>query len=259
MPIMKNIFTFFLCVSLILFSAINVQAQDWIITESDNSVTYIANGWIKSIESEEQLTTTMFNIDQDIIIMISDADEQYAKGSGDEFCSAMKAMRDQMYSNLPPEQANMMKDMINQQKNQPRPTVTVSAENGGVISGFQTKKYSIKVDGELFEEKWITTDPSLNDLKEAYKHISKLTLKMASCSVPDESFLRTSPEFSDEYQQVELSGVEVKSVSYEYGAPEENTSIVSFEKSNIDASEFEVPDGYMEISFGELMMSMSDM
>jgi len=241
-------------------NGIKSHAQDWVMTEADNTVTYISDGWIKSIEgSEEEDMTFMYNPSKDIIIMIDDANERYAKGSGDDYCNAMKAMRDEMNKQIPPDQAKMMQDMIEQQKAKPAPKVSVNKEAGERIAGYPTDKYSIYVDGELFEEKWMSMDPALKDILQIIRSIVEFTARTASCSVPDESFLTASPEFSTEYKKLEGSGVELKSVSYEFGNPEVDSEVVSLEKEDIPSSEFEVPDGYSELSFQDIIMAMSGM
>ncbi|MCK5705308.1 MAG: DUF4412 domain-containing protein [Cyclobacteriaceae bacterium] len=251
---MKSIFNYIFAIVFFFLIGIKSQAQGWVMSESDNSVTIIGDGWIKSISNgEEGELTFIFNGDRDIIILIDEVSEKYAKGSGDDYCNAMKSMMDDMNSQMPPGQLKMMEDMINQQKAKPAPKVTVAKESGEVIAGYQTEKYSINVDGELFEEKWISNDPSLKSLLEVFKSIQELTSKTVTCAVPDESFINSSPEFSREYKNVELSGVELKSVSHEYGNPESSREVVSLEKEDIPSSEFEIPDGYNELSLKDLL------
>ncbi|MCK5470195.1 MAG: DUF4412 domain-containing protein [Cyclobacteriaceae bacterium] len=256
---MKSIFNYIFTIVLFFTIGIKSQAQGWVMSESDNRVTIIGDEWIKSISNgEEGELTFMFNGGRDIIILIDDVSETYAKGLGNDYCNAMKSMMEEMKSQMPPEQLKMMKDMINQQKAKPAPKVTVTKGRGEVIAGYQTEKYSINVDGELFEEKWITNDPALKSILEVYKSIQELTSKTVTCAVMDESFLKTSPEFSSEYKNVERTGIELKSISYEYGSPETQTEVISLEKEDISSYEFEIPDDYGKTSFKELIMSMSE-
>jgi hypothetical protein len=256
----KYALLFIFALLLSTLNGIKSHAQDWVMTEADNSVTYISDGWLKSIEgSEEENITFMFNHSKDIIIMIDDANERYAKGSGDDYCNAMKAMRDEMNKQIPPGQAKMMQDMIEEQKAKPAPKVTITKGSGEKIAGYQTDKYSIYVDGELFEEKWMSMDPALKDILQVIRGIVEFTASTASCSVPDESFLTASPEFSAEYKKLEGSGVELKSVSYEFGDADVDSEVVSLEKEDIPSSEFEIPDGYSAINFKDLLMEMSGM
>jgi len=245
---------------LFAFLAPAIQAQTWIMVESDNSVTYIKNDWIKSVEvGEEGDFSFIFNASRDLIIIIDDANAAYAQGSGEEYCLAVKSLQEEMNKQMPPEHKKMMQDLINDQKAKPTPKVTVSKGTGGEIAGYPTSKYSINVDGELFEEKWITNDPSLNSILNVNKSTQKLMSKTITCALPDGWPLNSSPEFSAEYKEVENSGIELKSVSHEYGSAEINTDVISIDKEDIPDEEFDVPGDYENIGFKELLMSMSDM
>jgi hypothetical protein len=251
----------FLFTLLIILTGFKTYAQGWVMTEADNSIIYISDSWIKANTNEEEMQdiTFMFNASRNMIVMIDDANERYASGSGEDYCNAMKSMRDEMNKNMPPDQLKMMEDMINQQKAQPAPKVTVTKGDGEEIAGYQTDKYSVFSNGVLFEEKWITSDPSLKNLLDIIKKTQELTSKIVICGVPDDSFLKGSPEFSTEYRKLEVTGVELKSISYESGNPDTQTDVVSLEKEDIPSSEFEVPDGYIEYSFQDLIMAMSGM
>lgn len=259
---MKRItFLPFLVTFFIIITGFKTRAQGWVMIDADNSATYISDGWIKAITSEEEMEdiTFMFNADKDIILMIDDANERFAKGSGEDYCTAMKSMRDEMNKKMPPDQLKMMEDMINQQKAQPTPKVTVTKGDGEEIAGYQTDKYSVFSDGVLFEEKWITSDPSLKNILDIIKKTQELTSKIVICGVPDESFLKSSPEFSTEYKKLEVSGIELKSIRYEFGNSDTQTDVISLVKEDIPSSEFEVPDGYNEYSFPDMIMAMSGM
>lgn len=239
----------------------SVYSQSWVIQESNNSITYVGDGWIKSLpeDMDEVPMTSMYNPGSNLIIMINENDMTYAKGSADDYCNAMKSMMSEMNMQMPEEQKKMMDDMIAQEKAKPAPKVTVEKSNGGSIAGYNTTKYSIKVDGELFEEKWISDDPSLDDLIRIMNTTIDMSFKIAGCTVPDEVFLKNAPEFSEAYKNVEKAGIELKSVSYEYGSGDSGTEVVSLQKEDLSSDEFEVPGDYSQISFDELIMSMSGM
>ncbi len=241
-----------------ILSGSDGQTQGWVITESDNSLTYISDGWVKSINSgeEEGDNTILFNADKDIIVMIDDANERYAKGSGEDYCSVMKALKEEMNKQMPADQKKMMEDMINEAKAKPAPKVTFTKGAGEKIAGYQTEKYSIYSDGELFEEKWITTDPALKSVIDVFKKSLDLSSRIMICGVADESFLKNSPEFSPEYKNVERIGIELKNVRSEFGDQGIETEVISIEKEDIPSSEFDTPEGYSEVSFKDLMMDM---
>jgi hypothetical protein len=245
---------------LLLLLASNIQAQTWIMLDANNSVTYIGDGWVKSVEvGEEGDLTFIYNASQNTIILIDDANGMYAKGSGEDYCNSMKSLQNEMNNQLPPEQKKAMQDMINELKAKPTPKVAVAKGAGEVIAGYQTTKYSINVDGELFEEKWITNDAALHSIISVIKNTYELTSKTAACSLPDGWPINNSPEFTDAYRQVENSGIELRSIMYEYGDAQTQTDVVSLEKEDVPESAFEAPADYENVGFKELLMSMSGM
>jgi len=258
---MKKLLNIIFTFTLIFFVSNSIYSQGWIMEESDNSVTFIGNGWVKTLASnmEEVPITSMYNLGTNTIILINEDELTYVKGSADDYCNAIKAMRDEMNKQMPTEQVKMMEDLIVQEKAKPAPTVIVQKGSGESIAGYSTTKYSILVDGELFEEKWISSDLALKGLVQAMNENVDLTLKIAGCSVPDEAFLKTAPEFSTAYKNVERSGIELKSISYEYGSAEPGTEVVSLQKEDLSSEEFEVPGDYSESNFEEFIMSMFGM
>jgi hypothetical protein len=258
---MRKILNFIFVIACILFLNNSVYSQGWVMEESNNSITYISDGWIKSLpdEMDEMPMTSMYNPGSNLIIMINENDMTYAKGSADDYCNAMKTMMSEMNMQMPEEQKKMMDDIIAQEKAKPAPKVIVEKSNGGSIAGYNTTKYSIKVDGKLFEEKWISDDASLNDLIRIMNETQDMTINIAGCSVPDAIFLKNAPEFSEAYKNVERAGIELKSVSYEYGSSESGTEVVSLQKEDLSSDEFEMPGDYSQISFDELIISMSGM
>jgi len=253
-----NYTVFIIAFYLISFSG---YSQGWIISEANNNVTIVSDGWVKTFpdEMDEVPVTTIYNAGENVIIMINDNDMIYAKGSGDDFCNAMRSMREEMNSQMPQEQQQMMKDMIAQEKAKPAPKVSVQKSQGETVAGYSTSKYSIIVNGELLEEKWISNDAFFRDLIQITNNFSDWSLKTAECTVPDEVFLRNAPEFTKEYMDVERTGIELRSIRYEYGSADTETDVVSIEKEDIPSEEFEIPEDYSEVSLKELIMSMSGM
>ena len=258
---MKRILIYTLATLLFHFVSYAGYSQAWIITEADNNVTIIGQGWVKTFpdEMDDVPITSLYNVSGNMIIMINENDMTYAKGSSDEFCNAMKSMQEEMSSQMPADQQQMMKDMIDQEKAKPAPKVSVQKSAGENVAGYNTTKYSINVNGELFEEKWISDDASLKELIQVYESFSDWTLKIAGCFAMDEVFIRNAPEFSEAYMDVERAGVELKSIRYEYGSEDIDTDVISIEKEDISPEEFEVPEDYSEVSIQEMVMSMSGM
>jgi hypothetical protein len=191
--------------------------------------------------------------------MINENEMTYAKGSTEDFCKAMKSMQDDMKSQMPAEQQKMMEQMIAEERAKPAPKITIQKSGGESIAGYNTSKYSISVDGELFEEKWISNDVSLKSIIQVMNATVDMTIKTVACSVPDEAFLKNAPEFSKEYLDVERTGIELRSVRYEYGSADTEADIVGIDREDLSSDEFEVPEDYSKTSFKEIIMSMSGM
>ena len=258
---MKNkIFHHLINLMTLFFLSSGVCAQVWVMTDSDNSTTYIGENWLKSIENDEgRISTSLYSLSEDLMILIEDDRGIYAKGSSEDFCNYMQSYRDDMNKNMPESQQKMMQDLIKAENAKPALEITVSKSNGEKIAGYQTTKYSIFMNGGLYEEMWITKASELNGILNAYRKILKKSSNITECSVPDKAFLRSSPEFSKEYKEVEMAGVTLKSVTYdEYDSTIER-DVVSIKKENVSAVIFDVPDGYKLVSFKEFVMATSGM
>ncbi len=252
------------------FGLYTINAQNWKITGSDNSIILMGEGWIKVIDGSdeyqeggpdeysdemyeedegEEETITMYNIAEKRMVIINEANQTYAEGTMEEYCDALKKMREGM-------SADMLQNMIEQQKAMPVPKVIVNKEKGEPILGYATVKYTIESDSGFFEEKWITNDSELNEITGAYREMLKFSSRLIACSVPDASFLRSDPEFSETYKEVQSSGFELMSFRYDSEGTESSSEVINIEKGVVPASEFKIPEGYTKRSFQEFMRAM---
>ena len=167
----------------------------------------------------------------------------------EEYCDALKSMREG-------KSAELLQNMIEQQKAMPVPKIIVTKENGETIMGYATVKYTLESDRGFFEEKWITNDPGLNEIVRVYGEMIEITSKLVACSVPDASFLKGEPEFSGTYKEVQASGFELMSFSYDVEGTESFSEVINIEKGVVPASEFDIPEGYTKQSFQKFMMTM---
>ena len=160
-------------------------------------------------------------------------------------------MIEEMMKGVPAEQRKMMEQMRGKGSQGSQPEVIVEKMgDGGTIAGFKTLKYKVLVDGELFEEVWLTNDSAL--MKE-FKPLIQLLQKFSSCT--GDIGIEAAPEKSPEYQKIMEMGFELKSVQYEYGTPDPETDVVELEKTDIPDKEFEIPPEYKQRSFSEVMES----
>jgi hypothetical protein len=259
------LFILFFC-----FGLYTTEAQNWKITDSDNTVILIGEGWIKTLPGSEGLqegtsdeysdemygededednTITMYNPGKKLLVIINDAEQTYAEGTLQEYCDALRSMRQGV-------DASMLEQLIADQKAMPAVKISVTREKGEPILGYSTFKYTIESDNGFYEQKWMSTDPELNEIVRKYGEMIQFISEIVACSVPDASFLKSDPEFSDEYKEVQASGFELMSFSYDSEGNETANEVVSIEKDIVPTSEFKIPEGYSKRSFREFMISM---
>lgn len=243
-------------------------AQNWKITESDNTVILIGEGWIKSLpadggnaegesadyydewDEEGQVEPiTMYNQAGNRIVMINDADQTYAEGTLEDYCKAIKSMQEGV-------DPAMLQQMIAQQKALPAPELSVTRETGEPIMGYATTKYIIDSDTGFHEEKWISDDPALKEIVGLYREWVGFSSRLVACSVPDASFLNADPEFTEAYRDIQVSGFELMSFRYDSEGTESVREVISIEEGVVPASEFEIPEGYARKGFREFMQVM---
>ena len=159
---------------------------------------------------------------------------------------------------IPPEQKKMIEEQMKQANEAPAPLVSIKEMgSGGKIAGYDTKKFQVFANDELYEEIWLSQESELNELISVYAQINPFVIEIAGCS-SFEINLEQDPTFSDAYTELMLSGLEMKSIRHEYGTPNPGTSIVSIEQKAIPSSEFKPPAGFLRIDFNEFIMSYSN-
>ena len=223
----------------------------WIMVEQNGDKTLISNGRLKGTSEG---VSWILNGPKKEMSFIDDGQKIYWQGTIDDYCSSMTDMMDQMMKNIPEDQRKMMEQMMAKGNQTPGQKVdVVKTGEGKKIAGFNTLKYKVLVNGELFEEVWLTTDAAV--MKE-YKPLVPVIQKFNSCmGIMGMEFM---PEKSAEYQKLWEIGFHLRSVRYEDGNPETDTDVVKMEKADIPGKEFQVPAGYQQRSFVEMMQSQGE-
>jgi hypothetical protein len=220
----------------------------YVIEEESGDLTLLSNGKLKSNWEDGGI---IMDGSKDIMILFFSQKKVYARGTTDDYCKEIKAMYDLMMKNIPEEQRKMMEQMMGKKPKETPPKVSVvKTGSGEIIAGFKTVKYKVLVNGKLYKEIWLATDPSLIN---EYKPIVRMMWKFGSCTGSMQK--ENSPETSPEYLALMEKGLELKSISYDEDDTEENTDIVNIQKKDIPANAFKVPAGYKKVSFSELIHS----
>jgi len=215
----------------------------WALKSNDGEDTVISKGKMKS---SWENGAVIFIADEDKIYVVDDGRKMIASGTVDEFCIEMKQGIEKMMEQIPAEQREAMKQMMG--GGEPPKVEIVEKGKGERVSGFDTKRYDVMADGELYEEVWIAQDKAL--VKECMP-VMKMVGRFISCMGAIASMgAPTPPEASQEYLKLFDLGMMVKSV----GHSDEKVSGASLdfaeiEKKDVPDGDFALPAGYKEVSF----------
>jgi hypothetical protein len=230
-----------------------------ILVDGDGSRVYISGGKFKEV-SEEDTQTYIIDVNDETLTVVDDEEKAYAKGTVDEFCSEVASAMDAALEGMSEEEKAMMKQMMNmagQGKEKEPPKVTVSKSgNGEKVAGLSTTKYTVTVDGKLYEEVWITDDAAVMKEFKQMSKLSDMSFRMGGCMGGAIGVsLAGTPETSPQYRDMLKIGFPVRVVSYEEGVADEGEKVVEVKKESIPDLEFMPPKGYRKIPFKELIGS----
>ena len=266
-----------LAVAAVLFVASRGLAG-YRLTEKDGDQTLVSKGRVKELPGEGGGPQSVFDLGSARAWMSNPGREIYWEGTIEELCTTIrettvamaKSMHDAMeaqLSKLSPENRAKVEELRKQLaakreaeggKAKPGPGVVKieRTEETTPIAGQPTRKYNVLVDGVLYEEDWLTTDPAL--AKEfALDKASELMSRVSACAAsadPDPSH----PKGVDEgkiYQKLYPQGWPLKAVSHGGGKTRTKNEITKIEKQDVPESEFQPPAGYRKAPLAEVMFS----
>jgi hypothetical protein len=246
------------------------------LTDKDGDKTLVSKGRVKELSGEGAGPQSVFDLGLARAWMSNPDRGVYWEGTIDELCTTIrdttaaigKAMHDAMeaqLSQLSPENRAKVEELrkqldTNRKKDEGKATPKVvkveRTEETETIAGQPTRKFNVLVDGSLYEEDWLTTDPAL--AKEfALDRASELMSRVSACAIasdPDPSH----PKGVDEgkiYQKLYPQGWPLKTVGHVGGKPRIKTEITTVEKRDVPDSEFKPPAGYRKGPLSEVMFS----
>jgi hypothetical protein len=246
------------------------------LTDKDGDRTLVSKGRVKELSGEGTGPQSVFDLGLARAWMSNPDREVYWEGTIDELCTTIrdttaaigKAMHDAMeaqLSQLSPENRAKVEQLRKQleanrkkEEGQASPGVikVERTEETETIAGQQTRKFNVLVDGSLYEEDWLTTDPAL--AKEfALDRASELMSRVSACAIasdPDPSH----PKGVDEgkiYQKLYPQGWPLKTIAHVGGKARIKTEITKVEKRDVPDSEFKPPAGYRKGPLSEVMFS----
>lgn len=258
---------------LVVFSTLLLASQSfagWVIEDvitgiegkETTEISYVQDNKIKHVGSEGIM---MFDLEKNLFYMISPSSEYKVY-----WCSTPEQMRKEMEETQKKMEEEYLKKMSSEQreaykqyqekmegetkesaKEKKLKVEVKKTSETATIAGYPTRKYQVWANGELKEEKWISTKIKLTDEID----LKKLVKLQKAMSGPEGE---KSYESSPEYMQFMEIGTPMKTIGY-YEGGTEITETKKIEKKKIPGSEFEVPKGYRKISLFELQQLQETM
>ncbi len=212
----------------------------------DNMVKYtgVDGGFIIDVNTRE------------FIFLLIDMDG-YWKGNIDDFRKemdkSMKMVMEELMKNIPEDQHEMYAQMLSgmdEMFSTPLPD-EIDAVNVEVlktseleeVAGYSTQKYEIRVDGNLKEQIWLTTELDISDDLNI-RALSEM-FNMIQSNVDGESLY----SYSEEYLDLWDNGFSMKTIDNDDDAIE----VIKVEKTNLSKSDFSIPEGYQLISTEQIL------
>jgi hypothetical protein len=236
--------------AILLFSWIAPGFCGYVITEADGTRSLVSNGKIKSLPGDMDDETVIMDLKKGEMILLSNTEKTATKTTIDEFCAMMEQVGQAMAQAMAQfqEQSGAGGQFPVPGADQKPPEVRVEKTgSGGSIAGYDTQKYTVYADGQLYEELWITTEKKLIDEVGGLDKIARFE-QCANQVMAAESSVESDPA----YLSVATSGWVLKSVSHEDDVAEALVDVRSIEPKDIPDSEFAIPDDYELVPFEEM-------
>jgi len=233
--------------------------------DASGDVTVVSDGRVAS-RSRDDGTIHVMNARKGRITVIYPERERYARASVQAYCQALEDLQTQAMARLSEEERRMMEQFMEMARGDSggaagsTPEVTVRhGGTGGKVAGYNTEHYSVYVDGDLYEELWITGDKKLLSEFGDYQALVELGEKLSACVTGAVGVhTRTEPERSEPYKELMRKGWELKTVGHAAGQAE-SEQIRQIRIRDIPDSRFEAPSAYREISMGEMIQMQQDL
>jgi hypothetical protein len=213
------------------------------------------------IRMDQPEVVTIIDYDKDRFVMMNPTKHFFWSGTSSDYVSEMTrtreaAMRERI-GNLTGKPAKPG-EAAAATESTPRPVdpaklPPVSITSTGVkekIAGYDTEKYEVKVDGQLFEEIWIAPLDLSADVN--YDRFMAQQLKN-SAAMQGKSADAYSAVYRDpEYRRLTEKATVLKNVTHHLAGTFERTA-TSVEKRDVPASAFTVPESYRKVRLSDLL------
>jgi hypothetical protein len=263
--------------ALAMVVAISPVEAGFVLTDKEGDRTLVSKGRVKELAGEGP--QSVFDLGTARAWLSNPNRKVYWEGTIEELCrtfretakSIAKSMEERMQqqmSKLSPDQRAQLEEFRKRLKEQRADAEKTAPEPGVIqvertddtetIAGQPTRKYRVLVDGKLYEEDWLTTDPTFAR-EFALDKASALMSHVSTCAQSSDSHSRAGGiDEGKIYQKLYPQGWPLRTVSYSGGQARLKTEIETIEKGDIPEKEFQPPAGYRKGALREVMFSGMD-
>lgn len=220
----------------------------------------IANGRVRLAQPQ---IVTLVDYNSGRFTLMNPAKEYFWTGTVDEYVGEMQSNRKRNMSNqgyrIKPDTGTESDGDGGNKVAAPKPIggaklPPISITDTGIkeqIAGFQTAKYEIRADGELFQEVWIAPTLDVSSDLNFTRYLAeqrKLSAAMMGKSAGPYNALYSDPQ----YQQLLEKALALKVVTHHLAGGFERVA-TSFQPAEVPASQFEVPESYRRVRLADVM------
>jgi len=256
----------------------SVASAGYRMTDKEGDETLVSKGRIKEQSSEGAGPESVFDLATARAWMSNPDRRVYWEGTIDELCTTIRetaqAMAKQMeaqmnaeLAKLTPEQRAKVEELRKGVAEKRAAAEKQAAKKRGIIklertdvsepiAGQPTRKYRVLIDGELYQEDWLTTDPAF--AKEfALDKASEVMSRVSACAESGDPTggRGKGVDEGQVYRKLYEQGWPLKAVAYAGGKARPKSEILKIEKRDIPEHEFQPPPGYTKSTLAEVMFS----
>ncbi len=247
----------------------------YLLVDADGEQMLISKGKLKEVTGDGQGPQSAFDLVAARAWMANPDRRIFWEGTIDDLCKtfretaasmarAAERQMDRQIEALSPEQRAKVEEMrkglaakraAEQAKQSKKPAVikVEKTTESETIAGQPTRKYRVLVDGKLYQENWLTTDPALAQ-EFALDRAAAAMGRVSACAEAGESGSGSAGVDEGEiYRELYLHGWPLRSVAVRDGKRTTRSDVKKVEKRDVPESEFQPPDGYKQAPIGEVM------
>ena len=262
-------------------SAPSPASAGYLLVDVDGEQTLVSKGKLKESTEDGQGPQSAFDLVTARAWLANPDKRIYWEGTIEELCrtfrdtaasmgKAAEQQMEQQIARLPPEQRAKVEEMRKstaakraeetaKEKAKPGVIKVERTNETATIAGQPTRKYKVLVDGKLYQENWLTTDPALSrefTLEKAAAAMSRVSACAESAEAS--SSHAKSVDEGEIYRELYLHGWPLRSVSFAGGTASPRTDVRKVEKRDVPDSMFQPPPGFAKAPLGKVMFGTSE-